>query len=537
MGMKYEEEYAVLSIGNSTKWSFLNGPWSDGAEGELITPDGAGKEYIAVVNDREYADFHAKFRFKFRQPHGGVQFLFRIQDSMSYYALDVPWCGQQNRNRHFWAGIIISEGTALKRYLHLGLVHGICPEHNRWYEAQIQCHGTSVRAWIDGRPVADVEDHTYSSGRVGLMGIITAGHGTPHFADLRLKGNILESPSLEEITQPPEHWITPCREVDTGTFQSYPNIIQSKSGALTASIPFGNPNAGEVRRTVWVRSTDGGRTWSDAEPATLPQGFGSSYVKNDGTWVCIHAIQDAGVEKYPYAIESRDEGKTWSKPKPLNISGTYPEDFALPAHPSGQILRLRNGTLLLPVYCQVSDPPGLYKASTNFVFRSDDDGETWTAPVRCDNNNAHDPDRWFCPGDFSEIGLAETIDNVVLGFGRPGPWPYMWQIQSNDGGKSWNPAAFGSFPGYCISLTRTANGALVAIHRFPYISANVSYDNGLTWDAGTILDYPIWANHKAIEVEPDVILLIYMGHIVQPGQADNRILRLRVTENGLVMDN
>ena len=78
---------------------------------------------------------------------------------------------------------------------------------------------------------------------------------------------------------------------------------------------------------------------------------------------------------------------------------------------------------------------------------------------------------------------------------------------------------------------------MVAIHRFPYISANVSYDNGLTWDAGTILDYPIWANHKAIEVEPNVILLVYMGHIVQTGQADNRVLRLHVTDNGLILDN
>ena len=51
----------------------------------------------------------------------------------------------------------------------------------------------------------NVEDHTYSSGRVGLMGIITAGHETPHFADLQLKGKTTESSSLKEITQPSEH--------------------------------------------------------------------------------------------------------------------------------------------------------------------------------------------------------------------------------------------------------------------------------------------------------------------------------------------
>lgn len=113
----------------------------------------------------------------------------------------------------------------------------------------------------------------------------------------------------------------------------------------------------------------------------------------------------------------------------------------------------------------------------------------------------------------------------------------MWQVRSNDGGRSWEPAAFGNFPGYCITLTRTASGALIAVHRFPYLTANVSYDGGVTWDAGTILDHPIWANHRAIEVEPDVVLVFYMGHIVEPGQADDRILRLHVTEGGLRLDN
>lgn len=46
--MTHEEKKAVLRIGNGTKWSFLNGSWNDGTAGELIPPDGGGKEYIAV---------------------------------------------------------------------------------------------------------------------------------------------------------------------------------------------------------------------------------------------------------------------------------------------------------------------------------------------------------------------------------------------------------------------------------------------------------------------------------------------------------
>ena len=524
-------ENNILKIDDARNWSFLNGHWIDGAEGELIPPDGGGKEYIAVAQSHEYSDFVANFRFKFRYPHGGARFLFRLQDSMRYYALDIPWCGQQNRNRHFWAGIVLADGTSLQRYLHFGLVPGICPEHDRWYEARIECSGNCIRAWIEGRLVASIEDQTYTTGRIGLMSLITAGNQAPRFASLQVEGAPVDLLPWDGLIQPPKHWITPCREVDPETFQSYPNIIKDNSGGLTVSIPFGNPNAGEVRRTVWVRSTDGGRTWSDPQPATLQQGFGAPFVKQDGTWVSVHCKPDGPVEEAMYTFESEDEGKTWSGPKALSVRGKWPKDFSLPAYPSGQPLRLRSGTLLVPVYCMVDEG-----VTTNFVFRSTDDGLTWEAPVRCDKNNGQYEERWFCPGNFSEIGIAEITDNVITGFGRPGPWPYMWQVQSNDGGQTWEPAAFGAFPGYCITLTKTTNGALVAIHRFPYLCANVSYDGGITWDAGTIIDYPLWANHKALEVEPGVVLVVYMGHIVDVGQDDNRILRLRVTKQGLTLD-
>ena len=538
-----------MQIGDGQDWSFLNGQWVDGPEGELIPPDGTGKEYVAVEHSHEYSDILARFRFKFRYPAGGARFLFRLKDSMRYYALDIPWCGQQNRNKHFWAGIVMADGTPLQRYLHLGLIPGICPEHNRWYESQIECSGTHIRAWIDGRLVADIEDRTYDTGRVGLMALISGGnpydpnvHKTPHFAELQVSGIKVDPSPWDGLNPSPKHWITPCREVDPETFQSYPNIIMSKSSELTVSIPFGNPDQGETRRTVWVRSTDGGRMWSDPQPPTLQQGFGTSFVKKDGTWVCVFCKEDVPVEQALYSYKSGDEGKTWSGPEPLNVKGKWPEEFSLPVFPSGQILRLHDGTLLLPVSCKVRDDYNDAFVSTNFVFRSTDDGESWSAPVRCDRNNPLPiifegrPDtRWFCPADFSEIGLAEAADNVIIGFGRPGPWPYMWQVRSNDGGQTWMPAAFGPFPGYCITLTRTSSDALVAVHRFPYLSANVSYDGGVTWDAGTIIDFPYWANHNALEVEPDVVLVLSMGYCAEPGQADDRVYRLRVTDHGLVL--
>ena len=60
-------------------------------------------------------------------------------------------------------------------------------------------------------------------------------------------------------------------------------------------------------------------------------------------------------------------------------------------------------------------------------------------------------------------------------------------------------------------MVRTQSGAIVCAHRYPQYSVNTSYDNGLNWDDGTVIDYPIWAMGSLTEVEPDVLLCTYMN--------------------------
>ena len=66
----------------------------------------------------------------------------------------------------------------------------------------------------------------------------------------------------------------------------------------------------------------------------------------------------------------------------------------------------------------------------------------------------------------------------------------------------------------------------------------VSYPEQVELNGGlpVIVDYCGWANQQALEVEPDVVLVSYMGEISTHGQADSRIARLRVTDRGLELD-
>jgi len=147
-----------------------------------------------------------------------------------------------------------------------------------------------------------------------------------------------------------------------------------------------------------------------------------------------------------------------------------------------------------------------------YVIRSADGGTNWSAPIELDRPSWTDAARGAIPGslDLTEP-TGVVIGNTVMALVRPVYSPYMWQCWSYDGGATWDAAARTTFPGYAQSMARTTSGAIVCAHRYPLYSVNVSRDDGLNWDAGTVIDYPVWAMGTMIEVEPDVLLCTYMN--------------------------
>lgn len=536
----------MLKIGDGSEWTFLNGEWADGPDGEVVPPDGPFNEYMAVRHVQSYHDFAARFRFKFRCVGGGARLLFRVQDSRRFYALDVPICGQQARSRHFWAGMVIAEGNGLQRYLTFGLVPGLCCRLEHWYEARVEAKGPRLRAWINDILVADVEDSTYAAGPIGLASLSNPYGMNHHFAILSVEGESGPTANWPGLRTPKPHWITPAPDdTDPESYQSYANVVQGRSGEVLLYLTLGNPNHGETRRALHIRSKDGGRTWGPAQPASLQQGIGAPLVRQDASWMCIFANQP--ITNAPlYRYISHDEGRTWKPPQPLTITGKgWPKEWK----PGGPVrpIRMKDGSVVLPVQCGLTDEPkspSLVPFWACLALRSEDDGETWSEPVHADSNHLKpsEPLRPEMGGGlvhaarYFELGMDEVRPNRLLGIGRPERDPYMWQIESLDGGRSWEPAALGHFPGYCPSLTATRSGAIVATTRFPYFSAHLSGDAGRTWEPPVIVDYCMWANQQAIEVEPDVVLVTYMGESVLAGKADSRIARLRVTDCRLALD-
>ena len=124
-----------------------------------------------------------------------------------------------------------------------------------------------------------------------------------------------------------------------------------------------------------------------------------------------------------------------------------------------------------------------------------------------------------------------------MALSRPIYSPWMWQCWSSDGGATWDSAARTTYPGYAQSLIRTSSGAIVCAHRYPGYAINVSWDNGLNWDQGAIIDWPTWAMGNLIEVEPDVLLVTYMnsdlGDVANLQKAPLLMQRVKVTKDGI----
>ncbi|MBI3923825.1 MAG: exo-alpha-sialidase, partial [Armatimonadetes bacterium] len=430
---------ALLRIGSGEEWSFLNGAWQEGPQGELRPPDGTEAEYVAVRKNEVYEDFTASFRFRLRSI-AGARFLFRVRDSRRFYALDIPFGGQQFTSRACWAGMVIADGTPLQRYLNFGLVPGICARIDHWYEVRVEATGPRLRAWIDDIMVAEVEDHTYSRGHLGLAFIQDIWYDAPLFDRLVIEGTPRTPSEPLDLQRPKPHWITPCPETDPTTCQSYANLIKGASGEVLLSLGFGNPNSGRNERMVFLRSQDGGRTWGRPEPATLDIGFGGApFVRRDGAWVCLHCGNDdpAGA---PSVHVSADEGRTWTGPHPLQIEGGWPADWYTLS--LWRPVRMRDGSIVTPLICRPTNQPFVEDGQefyrqycTAMVMRSEDDGHTWSTPVVCDSCTDV-PDRpwrdqlslYAYGGRSYEVAMDETDPGVLVGLGRPGIDPYVWQL-------------------------------------------------------------------------------------------------------------
>ncbi len=303
-------------------------------------------------------------------------------------------------------------------------------------------------------------------------------------------------------------------------------ICPLADGSLGVTIQRARP-AGEPQGTnvslEWLRSTDGGKTWSD--PVTVAERLGpdgklftrrpdGGYIvyqqRNQaqgqlpsGRIVCAMAELDypcdsqGKAEKMNYLGStfeftnvvytwSDDLGKTWVKTRPLPLGPFGGKHVFKPlrsASPQWRIVTLKDGTALMSLYGSLdpkyTGPLRTPKKTAVLagVIRSTDNGETWgdislifTKP---------DPTPW------EETALC-LVDGRLLAHMRTGEHSVV-QYASSDKGRTWKgPTPLteaGQQPGGAFQL---ASGKLLATwgnRRPPFgAAAMLSTNGGRTWD-------------------------------------------------------
>lgn len=291
----------------------------------------------------------------------------------------------------------------------------------------------------------------------------------------------------------------------------FPVLIRLDNGELGAAVRGGATHVGPQGRLDWVRSPDGGRTWTTGPLAEAEMDDRNPAVGqlSDGAILVSYTIDrsyDAtGKRVRPlhrdsfWTVRSTDRGKTWQAPRKSPIAVEHG------ASPYGKMVQLADGTILMNVYYERG--PQL-EHETSYVFRSRDGGATWG-------------DESLIADHFNETSLTLLPDGRLLAVARAHHGQFLSTTFSKDQGRTWSPlqriTGDNEHPADVIVLK---DGRLLLVHgqrNRPFgVHARLSADLGATWDPEVIqlatdahnrdCGYP-----SSVEVTPGKVVTLYYG--------------------------
>jgi hypothetical protein len=304
-------------------------------------------------------------------------------------------------------------------------------------------------------------------------------------------------------------------------FQHYgwPGITRTKEGDILVSASERILHVDPFGRSVVVRSSDGGHSWS--EPVIVFDSDADDrdsqlLTLKDGTVVCswFSCIDEDWKWKKPsenikpdtlsalprgWLRRSHDGGRTWEKE-------VYPTIVGQHAGPS----LLSNGDML---QCgPAAGPDGKRLVAT----RSTDGGLSWSIIGEIPCEKILNKETGITHARFNESHALEIAPGKIICVFRP----RIYIARSNDGGITWTqPEDIGVY-GYPSYLLRLSAGPILCVfsdRRQPKqaIRGVLSYDDGKTWDIKNILTlrefeqvtdmgYPV-----AVELNPGEIFCVY----------------------------
>ncbi|MGK5682515.1 sialidase family protein [Actinoplanes sp. URMC 104] len=309
---------------------------------------------------------------------------------------------------------------------------------------------------------------------------------------------------------------------EAGRLAHFPDIVRLGDGRLLASYREG---AGHVRsdgRISVVESTDGGVTWSQpwvAVDGRYDDRDPKMTVLADGTVLLSYFVIDWSTESLhtthgTYVHRSTDGGRTWSDAVEVGTAMVDEGGRLTPAVPTwaashGAAAELPGGDLLLPLYGRL--PGQKWQRAT--VVRSTDGGRTWPAGGEVllgEEEGVHfqEPTLTVLPGGEVVALIRTTADVAYL-------------CRSSDGGHTWTEARPTDMPASSHHALALSTGEVLVTYgdlskRFSEHRDTVGRlvrDPAGTWDGYEDVQlydsgHQDQANPSSVEVEPGRFLTL-----------------------------
>jgi len=313
---------------------------------------------------------------------------------------------------------------------------------------------------------------------------------------------------------------------------SLPCVVKAANGDLLVQFNTGK-DCWPGSTAYLVRSTDGGKNWSEPVKLIEPKRTGGAIHTNVGITLLRNGdlilpladvkIQD-GWKGFPnpkhsgheYAktqvIISHDNGKTWSESIPAH--GQLPWSA-----PHGRLVEMPDGRILLPLWASdiASGPVEFGKDAYAGYLVSHDGGRAWGEFQKM--------------GAFGEISLVLLRDNkTMLASLKQHPSRLTHVIRSDDGGKTWSqPKHFGvQVKNAILHLSPTGVplilGSPVEAGESRPGCVYYSLDKGETWKEGVRLiepispKYPMAYGVSAVNLKGGRMLVTFYGY--DPGKKE-----------------
>lgn len=289
---------------------------------------------------------------------------------------------------------------------------------------------------------------------------------------------------------------------DPTAYTAFPHVVRLDGDELLMAFRQA-PLQERVRHThprsviTILRSYDAGETWDTENATQLAAGGGQEFAPiylGDGVvggLLAMHAVvpveesQRTGIpQRHPHEYPFRCIGGFWSWSNNSGFTWQLNHNvlFAPGLQTCAPAIKLASGTLLAPCYGRFE--AGSIDASSNVVFRSDDNGRTWSGPTVMAQGSSN-------TRDYYEPGILEVADGHLLAMHRMGRSQdkrdgLFWQNESRDGGLSWSePIETNITSGACPRLLKLSDGRILLTFGRRYkpfgLYARLSDDGGASW--------------------------------------------------------